>query len=181
MTRHFCKLILLLILLVLLDGCRDRAGQAWAPGLEETGYSYLADTTDRALDHLQQAAGADAEARSEAIEQARQQLLALQRYFIPLTEVRQQLYDADRLDFNGELTRAGEHLKLARQKLLEIAEQNSTGVRDKLLDLVDECDKLLHQLDLDGQPHKNAFDALVHEVNLLLTRGELVLAGSHFS
>lgn len=163
-------LIACLSLLLLLGGCSREEKQPWVPLLEDTTFSYLADTTRQALDDL----------HAGTPEKAEHQLLALQHFFIPMTQVRQLVFDADRLAFNGRADQAGQKLEQAREILLKVGDADGEPLRaavEELLVMLDGLQRTLRERPAEAPA---GLAELGHKVNLMLTRGDLVLAGAKF-
>jgi len=158
--------------------------QPWVPVLEQTGFAHLDDAVAAAAGAVREADGAlargEPKAAGASLRRAEVALDKLQRYFLPMTEVRQLIYDADRLYFLSEFDPARGKLRQARQRLLEVAAAGGPGLREALDELIGMLDELL--LAIDNQPEAVAghFRAVGEKVNLMVLKGDLELAGSTF-
>lgn len=170
----------------LLAGCDALRGKVepWRPVLEETGFSYLQTTVDEAIQHTLKAQEIIKSLRqNDADQELQQAMLALRklhRFYVPMTEIRQSIYDADRLYYLQRQGEARNKLVSAKNQLLEItagSSGNLTQVIDKLILAIDDL-----ELAIVNDPSDVAakFAALGEHVNLMTIKGELVLTESDF-
>jgi hypothetical protein len=153
--------------------------EPWKPVLEETSFRHLSDQVE-ALDlAVERTAAGLGEGRApearEALATVQEVLTGLRVYYVPLTEVRQLAYDADRLFFLGEVTEAVAKLRQARDIVHRIGGGRtvfSPKVADSLVLMIESA--ILAVEDRSDQVVGRLRD-LGHKVNLLLLRGELEL------
>ncbi len=169
---------------VLLCRFAGRKSEPWIPVLEPTGFEYLDASASRALEEVLAAHGRiaaqDGEGAAESLDRAVDALIKLERYFIPLTEVRELVYDADRLFYLGETKGAKQKLEKAKDRLLAVASLQKAVFRSTVEEAVLKIDELL--LALNGsRPEAGALLGEVgHRVNLMVLKGDLVLAPVQF-
>jgi hypothetical protein len=182
MVRQF--LFLLLGLAVGFFACRlsQKTPDPWIPVLEGTSYAFLNGPLDRAMEATQ-AAEERVESNQmpeaeEELQTAMESLSRLQFYFIPMTEARQLVYDADRLFFLGRVPEAKRKLAQAKDFLRGIGDAE----RHRLLKPPNEVFLLLDELLLiiDEAPHDAPakFSLIGNRLNLMLLKGDLVLSGA---
>jgi len=156
----------------------------WVPVLEETGFAHLDDALAAAAEaaHAAEAALVRGETGEAARNLRRTQtaLARLQRYFLPMTEVRQLVYDADRLYSLEDVDGCRQKLEHARQQLLEVAASGGPSLRAAVEELIRLLDELLLAIDERSAAVAERFRAVGEKVNLMLLKGDLELAGSTF-
>lgn len=164
--------------------CRltQKTPEKWIPVLEGTSFVYLNDPVDRAVESLQ-AANRRIESNQlpDAVEELRMAMDALSRlqfYFIPMTEIRQLVYDADRLFRLGRLSEAKGKLEQAKTLLRQIAGAEHHSLRKPANELILLLDGLLLTLDEDPDNAAAKFQLVGERVNLMLLKGDLVLSGA---
>jgi len=156
----------------------------WVPVLESSGFAHLDDALAAAAGAVRAAEDALARGETEdagrSLQQAQAALARLQRYFLPMTEVRQLVYDADRLYYLEDGDGCRQKLDRARRELLEVAAAGGPSLRAAVDELIRLLDELL--LAIDGRPEAvpERFRALGEKVNLMVLKGDLELAGSSF-
>ncbi len=179
------RLNVLIALLVgaLLGGFLVRSVESpcepWKPVLEETSFHYLAEQLEQLSRATQQTAaalrGGQPGDAAVASEEAHQVLARLRSYYLPLTEVRQLAYDADRLYFLGEAGATLAKLHAAREVVRGMG-AGTTPVSPKTVDelvLMIEGSVLAVETRSTEVPEK--LRDLGHKVNLLALRGQLEL------
>jgi len=114
------------------------------------------------------------------LEQARQSLYKLERYFLPMTEVRQLVYDADRVYFLGLKDDAREKLRGAAALLEKVGAVGGKGVEEAVSEVVVMINDLERGIDSEPQQVAGKMRTLGEKVNLMLLKGELILAGVVF-
>jgi len=183
MNKLVCRWLLLLFLLANLSACRKQ--EPWKPVVEPGGFDYLADAVAEALDahraladHLEKG---DREHTLQALAQSRHSLLKLQRYYIPMTEVRQMVYDADRLYFLRRVEESGASLEKAKTLLQGIARTDGPGLEKEANQVETKIDALLAAMQQASPEVSELFGSLGHRVNLMVLKGDMVLAGARFS
>ena len=179
------KIILVFVLLTVM-GCQQESRE-WNPIFENTGFEYFYDKIDRALVSIK-AAGSEAKKEDlasvqQSLSQAQKYLLEIKDYYVPLTAIRQKVYDAERF-YKLENSQEAEDLlndSKALLKLMDSAADNKAfdGVVLKLESMIDEV-----ILSLDDGPEETTFSkmkTLGEHINLMLSRGDLVLSGAGFN
>jgi hypothetical protein len=191
--------VALACVLLILTGCQDSAVErgTWVPALEDTGFSYLktaAENLQVSLSELQSdlSQGNVEEARQE-VEMAQKHIRALVYYQIPITEVRQLVYDAGRLHALNRHDATLEHLNRADQLLGEIETHGNASLHQALQELRVMIEKLRETLEQERQTTStkylvdlsrsaaDQFSALGHKVNLMAIKGDLILSGVEFN
>jgi hypothetical protein len=174
-----------LLLGLILCGCRaEQEAPPWIPVLEPTSFSYLGRSSDQGLEEVRAALkaldAADRPATEAALRKIRHSFLQLRHYFIPMTEVRQLIYDAERLYALKRTDTARDHLVRAQKILAETAASGGT-VMEKNCEEVDVMlQQLLSAMERSAADVGDRFHALGNRVNLLLVKGDLILAGIEF-
>ncbi|MBN1957590.1 MAG: hypothetical protein JW773_05250 [Desulfuromonadales bacterium] len=185
--------------LFMLTGCQDSAVEraAWVPALEDTGFSHLKTAGERlqaSLSELQSSLnqGKVEDARQE-VEKAQKHIRALVYYEIPITEVRQLVYDAGRLHALDRQEATLEHLNRADHLLGEIDAHGDTSLHQALQEPRVMIEKLREALEQERQTtstkylvelsHSAAaqFSDLGHKVNMMAVKGDLILSGVEFN
>lgn len=185
--------------LLILTGCQDNAIEwgAWVPALEDTGFSHLKTAGERlqaSLSELQSdlSQGNVEEARQE-VEKAQKHIRALVYYEIPITEVRQLVYDAGRLHALNRHDATPEHLNRADLLLGEIESHGSTSLHQAQQEPRVMIEKLRETLEQERQTtstkylvelsHSAAaqFSDLGHKVNMMVVKGDIILAVVEFN
>ncbi len=191
--------IVLACALLMLTGCQDSAVErgAWVPALEDTGFSHLKTAGDRlqaSLSELQSdlSQGKVEDARQE-VEKAQKHIRALVYYQIPITEVRQLIYDAGRLHALNRHDATLEHLNRANHLLGEIQPHGNTSLHQALQEPRVMIENLRETLEQERQTtstkylvemsHSAAaqFSTLGHKVNMMANKGDLILSGVDFN
>ena len=185
-------------LLLLLGACQSppQERDVWVPVMEQTGFEFLNQSGERLQKALQDgrtqlAAGHNPEALAHLAD-AENMVRVLLYYDVPITEVRQLVYDAGRLHALERREEALRYLDSANLKLADIARHGSTSVQiliqetramvDDLRSLLDEERMAIaakDQIDLSGAIAAK-FEELGHKVNLMALKSDMVLAGTDF-
>jgi hypothetical protein len=182
MVKQF--LFLLVGLSVGFVTCRlwQKTPEPWIPVLEGTSFVYLNDPVTRAIEAAQAAKDrVESNQLSEAggdLKKAMESLSQLQFYFIPMTETRQLVYDADRLFFLGRIPEAKGKLDQAKEFQLGIADAEHHRLRKPANELFLLLDDLLLTIDEAPRDAPAKFRLVGNRVNLMLLRGDLVLTGT---
>ena len=181
------RIVLLCIFGLFLVGCqqdRQKSGP-WLPVLEPTSFSYLEDTVARGLAWIDRAeaelAVKNQEKALENLQQSRHALLELRHYFVPMTQVRQLVYDADRLYFLNRVKEARNNLTRARGFLIAIGNSDGETLRKAASEAETMIDRLLPAMEQSPSNVAEQFRSLGHKVNMLAIKGDLVLSGVRFS
>ena len=181
------KIFLVFILLVFIS-CQKESSE-WNPVFEDTGFDYLYKEMERSLTIIDAAySDADAEKENresvqEKLHQVKNQLLAVKDYYVPLTIIRQKIYDAERFLKLKESKKAEKRLKESRQILKTIDLTTRNKVFDKVvLELESMIDEAMLSLnDASKAATINKMKTLGLHINLMLSRGDLVLSGIEFN
>lgn len=181
--------------LFMLTGCQDSAVErgTWVPALEATGFSHLKTAGERLQASLSELhsdlnQGKVEDARHE-VENAQKHIRALVYYDIPITEIRQLIYDAGRLHALNRHDTTLEHLNRADHLLGEIQTHGNTSLHQALQEPRVMIEKLRQTLEQERQTtstkflvelsHSAAaqFSDLGHKVNMMAVKGDLILSG----
>jgi hypothetical protein len=152
--------------------------------LEDTDFSYLRDSVSEALTAVRTASSelrAGQEERSaETLERAIDSLLKLRCYYIPMTEVRQLLYDGDRVFYLGHIDKAQQKLKATTELLVDIARSSGPSLDKSMNELILMIDDLLLNIQESSDMVPQKFREVGHKANLMATKGELILSDVEF-
>ena len=179
------KKFLLVFTLLMLFGCRQEKHE-WNPLFEETNFDYFKTSIEKSLllidDAYSEANRNKQQSVQEKIVQARYRLLEIKDYYIPLTTVRQKIYDAERYYKLNNLKKSEKLLEDSKSiiKSLDSATK-SEGFDKVILDLNSMINEVISTFDegstLDAC---DRIKRLGEHVNLMLYRGDLVLSGIEF-
>lgn len=182
MKRYLLFLIPAVFLLSWFSGCQlfESTSKPWVPVFEETTFDYFDEVTQHALSSADEAskeiqAGRCDKAGQKLLETV-QSLLKMQRYYIPMTEVRQLVYDADRLFYLKKVDETRSKLKLARETMIQIGNVDGSGLSESAEEVVKMIDELVFAIENSSDTVATHFAELGHRVNLMLIKGELVLS-----
>jgi hypothetical protein len=156
----------------------------WIPVLEDGGFSYLNDSVSESMRALKEASdkiqtGEEAES-SQAIRRAMNELLKLHFYYLPMTEVRQLVYDADRLFYLKQPDAAEDKLKEANDLLMHVAESDGPNLKRSVNELIVMIDDLILNVEESSAAVSGKFAEVGHRVNLMALKGELILSDVTF-
>ena len=182
----FRKIVFILLASVFILFACDTRQQPWNPIFEATSFRYLDHSIASALASIDSAEARLRENRpadaAEALEKTKQICLALKDYYIPLTEIRHQIYDADRFFYLGETDRTKHSLETSRQIIIEVNRfAEGAPIHSALRDLVSMIDGCILSLDENTGAANNLLKNLGHKVNLMLIKGGLTLSDMTFS
>jgi hypothetical protein len=170
----------------MMSGCQpSQENQGpWIPVLEDTGFSYLRDSVSETLTALDKASH-EIQASQEAgsgdhLQSAMTSLMKLHFYYLPLTEVRQLIYDADRLFYLKEVDKTQQKLQAANRLLVDIAKSGGHNLETSMNEAVLMIDDLLLNIQESSDKVPKKFREVGHHVNLMATKGELILSGAEF-
>jgi hypothetical protein len=162
----------------------QKTPEPWIPVLEDTAFSYLRDSVSEAVAAVNEASHelrAGQEARSvEALERAMDPLMKLHFYYLPITEVRQMVYDADRLFYLKQVDKTQYKLRAANRLLVDIGRSGGPNLETSVNELVLMIDDLLLNIEESSETVPEKFREVGHRVNLMAMKGELVLSGAKF-
>jgi len=193
------SLAMVLVISALLTSCQEDSAErsSWVPAIEQTGFEYLNESAARIeaalLDSREKLLAGDQEKSLASLADAENTVQVLRYYDVPMTEVRQLIYDASRLHALQRSQDALEHLNRAAEILLKIEQQGSPPVQKSMQELrsmASELQMLLEeerraptsesQVNVSRKVAAN-FSELGHKVNLLALKSDLVLSGADFS
>lgn len=152
----------------------------WKPVLEETGFEYLQASVDRLAAGLEQARETG-DLSGDAARGLPREVRRLQRYYVPLTEVRQLVYDADRLLYLGDREGARRNLLRAKGEVVAGALAAGHGVKRALEEVAMMVDRALLAVEEGDRNAPVLFRELGHRLNLMLLRGEIALSDEDFT
>lgn len=179
------KKILPFFICVMILGCQQEK-QEWNPIFEDTGFDYLKTDIERSLVLLDESLRAEDNENChmirEKIDQTRKKLLEIKDYYIPLTTIRQKIYDSERYVKLGQTKTAENLLNDARKTMTSLDAMTKSKAFDKVI--VD-LDRMIENVrtSLDDASEKDIYKkmkALGEHINLMLSRGDLVLSGIEF-
>ncbi|RLC03704.1 MAG: hypothetical protein DRH34_05305 [Deltaproteobacteria bacterium] len=154
----------------------------WKPVLEETSFQYLEYSVEDIIKGVQtieeDLKNSKKEQPDKILHHTMNLLLKLEYYYLPITQVRQQIYDADRLLSLNQVQKAKDNLARAENRLSRIENSNENRVIKKAAARLDTLVKAAI-LEMDG-PREQAvakLEAAGAYANLMLLKGELVLSG----
>ena len=168
-----------------LTACQDEPPKPWIPVLEQVDYVALRDAVVDVQRHVDQARAqlesAGSAAAGEDLEKARQSLFKIERYFLPMTEVRQLVYDADRVYFLGRNEEAQQKLRKATALLNKVGAAGGKIVEEEVAGVVGQIDVLERSIAAGSPQVAEEMRVIGEKVNLMILKGDLVLAGVTFS
>ena len=179
------KLKLSLFILLILFGCRQDK-QEWNPIFEETGFSYFNTTLERSLSLIEDAYSEAGETQRELLQekltQVKHSLLEIKDYYVPLTVVRQKIYDAGRSYKLNDVKQAEKLLADSTAILSSLDVTTKSETFDKvILNLNSMIDAVISSFNEGSKSDTFSKMKLLGErVNLMLFRGDLVLSGIEF-
>jgi len=154
----------------------------WAPILEETSFRYLDTAVDQAIEAISSAKESVRTNKKQdglaSLAKAEHICLNLKKYYLPLTNVRHLIYDADRyvyLKKTGEARKRLEESRVIVEKIdLDFNEPSMEQSTEELIAMIEDC---LLSLNGEKKTVMDKFGNLGHHVNMMLIKGELVLSG----
>ncbi len=190
--------VMILGMMALLGACHEDAVErgSWVPALEQTGFEYLRDSGGRIQAALQ--AGQEELAAGNAVEalaslaDAENATRILLYYDVPITEVRQLIYDAGRMHALQRQQEALNLLDRSAKVLLEVEQHGSNSVQQAIQELrtmTSDLQMLLAEETQAMTARSKAslskmvsakFEVLGHKVNLLALKSDMVLSGADF-
>lgn len=191
------RIVLFCIVGLLLNGCKsDQNNEAWQPVLEPTSFSFLEDSVSNVLKEIDQVkediTAGNHEGASKNLLAGQGTLLQLKYYFLPMTQIRQLVYDAGSLHGLGRLRDALDHLAQADRLLGEIGTHGKISFQKALQEPRVMIEKLRETLEQERQTTSTKylvelsrsaaaqFSALGHKVNMMAIKGNLILSGVDF-
>jgi hypothetical protein len=186
MKHYLFLLILAVFLLAWFGGCQlfESTSKPWVPVFEETNFDYFNEVTQHALASADDASKEIQAGRHDKADQKLREtlqfLLRMQRYYIPLTEVRQLVYDADRLFYLKKVDETRSKLKQARETMNQIGNMDGSGLAEPAEEVIKMIDELVFAIENSSDAVATHFGELGHRVNLMLIKGELILSEIEF-
>jgi hypothetical protein len=180
------KNIIFGFILLALIGCQ-KEDREWNPIFENTGFNYLNTEIDRSISIIDEASSENlkdtGESLQEKLHQVKNRLLELKDYYVPLTSVRQKIYDAERFYKLKNIKKSENLLNESKSILKTVDSAAENQVFDKvILELESMIDKVILSLDdKSGSTTYNNMKALGEHINLMLEKGDLVLSGIEFN
>lgn len=159
----------------------DKVPEPWKPVMETSNFDYLDDAVNGALIKMKDAASHGENAQlfksTPAITDVERSLFKLKYYYLPITEVRQLVFDADRLFNLGQRDEAYQKLSSARELLETIAESDVLSVQKPLMELVALLNQLMVSVNKNSPEIPELFHEVGHRVNMMAYKGELIISG----
>lgn len=184
-VKNMYKKYLVVFVLLFLPSCQQEKHE-WNPLFEETTFDYLKTNIERSISLIDDASFETGEIKQQSFQeklaQARNQLLEIQDYYIPLTTVRQKIYDAERYYKMKDSKKSEKLLEDSKSIITSLDVTTKSEVFDKVIfDLNSMINKVISTFDEDS-PRKtyNKMKTLGEHVNLMLYKGDLVLSGIEF-
>ena len=171
--------VLILSVSIIFNSCSKRPPEPWKPVLEDTSFEYLNEPISEALNAIKDASekinSNQNQDASLLLEQAQQALFKLQHYYVPMTNVRQLIYDADRLYYLKRFDETNHKLELAKKILHDILDSYKPDLTQSIDEIILMIDALLLTIEDAPQTVPDKFAKLGHKVNLMTVKGELIL------
>lgn len=158
--------------------------EPWIPVIEGTSFTYLTDSITDAVEAVKSAKdNIQAVKKSKAeveLHEAIDLLLKLKSYYIPMTEIRQLIYDADRLFYLKRYDQTKQKLNEAKKLLLEVGHSDVPSLEKVARESILMLDELILAIDTSPKTASKIFQDVGHHINLMLLKGELIFEGSEF-
>jgi hypothetical protein len=175
---------LLALLILSLAACQDQPQQPWIPVLEQADFTYLHDAVAevrRDVDLTAAQLRSDARDRAAVeLAEASHALRKVEACFLPMTEVRQLVYDADRIYFLGLKGDAAEKLRQARVRLEQVGRAGGEPLEKAVSEVIAMIEALERSMETEPQAVAGEMRLLGEKVNLMVIKGDLILAGVTF-
>jgi len=173
------------LILFILFGCQQEKYE-WNPIFEDTNFDYFNTNIEQSLllinDAYTEASKNREESLKQKLYQAKSKLLEIKDYYLPLTTVRQKIYDAERYLKLNQIKKTEKLLNESKSIITSLDMTTKNKTFDKvILDLTSMLNEVITSLDEDSKLNAyNKIKTLGDQVNLMLYRGELVLSGIEF-
>ncbi len=157
--------------------------EAWQPVIEDTRFDYLQDILKPAVpaaDSLEKIIRRKAPEAASAATRVQTTCAKLTDYYIPLTEVRQLIFDADRFYYLKEKERALANLRQAIRLMEQLETSRHPQMAEALNALILLVKKVALNLENDAPELNESFRQAGHRVNMMLYKGELILSDEQF-
>ena len=186
------KRTLLVFILLVLMGCNNE-NREWNPVFEDTGFTYFYTEIDRSLSIIDQAHSKLDAAYSKAdkdnlasvqgkLKQVKNRLLEMKDYYVPLTAIRQKIYDAERFFKLKDFEKSVKLLNDSKSILKTVELTTPNNVFDKvILDLESMINDVTLSLKDNSKSAYKKMRKLGIHINLMLSKGDLVLSGIEFT
>lgn len=179
------KKYLFFFILLAFIGCQ-KENDEWNPIFEETGFDYFYADINRSLSLIDEAYQESEKGNQETVQKnlyaIKHRLLEIKDYYVPLTAIRQKIYDADRF-FKLKNSKKAKSLLNDAQLILDAIDlKTHNKAFDKMtLDLKTMINEVLLSLDDSSESNTyNKMKLLGEHINLMLLKGDLVLSGIEF-
>lgn len=172
----------LAFIILFLFSCHQEDNE-WNPIFEDTSFNYLKTNVERSLsmvdDAYSEAKYSNEASIQEKLLKAKNRLIELKDYYIPLTTVRQKIYDAERYLKLNATNDSMKQLIDSKTIIESLGMMTKNTVFDKvLLDLNSMIDEVIISLRDDAKRNTyNRMKTLGEHLNLMLYRGDLILSG----
>ena len=179
------KQYMIFFILFALIGCQ-KENDEWNPIFEETGFDYFYTDINRSLSLIDEAYQESEKGNQETVQKnlyaIKHRLLEIKDYYVPLTAIRQKIYDAERFFKLKNIEKTKILLNDAKSMFDTIDLKTQNKAFDKMtLDFEATINEAL--LSLDDSSKLNTYDKmklLGEHINLMLLKGDLVLSGVEF-
>ena len=177
-------IIIAISALLLFTWCQSK-DEPWIPVLEDTRFNYLDTSVTKVLKILEnttnQLTKDDYKSANQSLLNAENALLILKDYYIPLTEIRQLIYDADRIYYLKRIAESKTKLEEARVLLQKINQQAiSQSLNEPIMEVIQMIDDCILTLDKNFPESIAKLKNLGHKINLMIFKGDLILSGIQF-
>lgn len=187
---------LILFAFFILSACRDGSIQkdTWVPTLEQTSFTHLQSIGRRlestAKDCQQNLDNNELSKARKNLDKVKEDIQVLLYYDIPITEVRQLIYDAGRLHALDRHQETVAHLNKADELLDEVGRHGNEALRQALQEPKTMIDKLRNTLEEErnavstkylveiSKSVARQFATLGHKVNMMAIKSDLILSGT---
>lgn len=189
-------LALFIFVLLALSACRDGSLQkeTWVPTLEQTSFTHLQSVGRRlestAQDCQQNLDNNELSKARKNLDRVKEDIQVLLYYDIPITEVRQLIYDAGRFHALDRHQETVAHLNRADELLDEMGRHGNEALRQALQEPKTMIDKLRGTLEEERNAVSTKYlveisksvaqqlATLGHRVNMMAIKSDLILSGT---
>lgn len=158
--------------------------KSWMPVLEQSGFDYLNDSMDILIKDLKEAEDEFRQGQSDELNKSlhhtMKDLLKLKMYYIPMTQIRQNVYDADRLYLIGKFEEAKNRLEKSAELLLQIGKLESKTLKNAANELRILLNELAVGIETGAENIKSKFKTAGEKANLMLLKGGLLITDIKF-
>ena len=174
------SILFVITIIVTITEVNNEKMNPWIPALKETSFSFLDTKIIKALEltnHFMKSAEENEIAISD-VEEIENILMELHTYYLPLTEVRELVYDSDRCYSLGKFELAESKLSDARKIILGGINNQTRSINKTLEDFVILLDNQIIAMQDSSHLIAYNFGTLGNRINLMLLKGELILSDS---